>query len=64
MTHYVTSSSSSSSGGGSCFGGCLSGLLFIGLLCALAFGVTWGGVHYAVSCSTNQGIRISERPVE
>ena len=42
---------------GGCLG-CLSTILFFMLVWALIFGVTIGGVHYGISCSTDSGVSI------
>lgn len=40
-----------------CFG-CLSLILFAFLLWALVYGVTIGGRHYSVSCTTEHGVAL------
>lgn len=47
----------SGGGGGGC--GCLGCLVFVLLAWALVFGVTVGGVHYGISCSTGSGVEIA-----
>jgi hypothetical protein len=47
----------SSSGGQSPFG-CLGCVVTILVLWALVFGVTWGGVKYAVKCSATNGVEV------
>ncbi len=49
---------SNSDSGGSPFG-CLGCIATIIVLWALAFGVTYGGVHYDVSCGSS-GVEVEE----
>lgn len=39
-------------------GGCLSLIVFILLVWALIFGVTWNGKHHGINCSTERGVGI------
>jgi hypothetical protein len=41
--------------GGSCLG-CIVTIIF---LWALIFGVTWGGKHYGLSCSSDEGVKVN-----
>jgi len=43
-------------GGTGCFG-CLTIIAFFIIVWALIFGVTVGGHHYGISCSTADGVR-------
>ena len=56
MSETKSSSSSSSSGGGSCLG-CV---IFIIVMWAVIFGVTWQGIHYSMDCSSSDGVQILE----
>lgn len=38
--------------------GCLPVILFITVMWALVFGVTWEGKHYGMSCSCDRGVAI------
>jgi len=46
----------SESSGGGC--GCLSITLFVILVWALVFGVTWNGVHHEIGCSCDHGVEV------
>lgn len=48
--------STEASGGGGC--GCVSIIVFFVLVWFLLFGLTWGGTHYSMSCSTDDGVVI------
>lgn len=41
-------------------GGCLGLVLFVFVVWAMLFGVTWGGIHYQTSCSCDDGVQIIE----
>ena len=47
-------SDNDSSNGGSCLG-CV---LFIFVMWAVLFGVTWNGIHYGIECSSEHGVEI------
>jgi len=53
----MSSMNSSGGGGGGC--GCLSFVVFILLLWALVFGVSWGGKHHEINCSQNRGVELN-----
>lgn len=55
MSDFTSSSSENVQGG---YWGCLSTILFAFLIWSLLFGVTIGGVHYALSCSTDKGVTL------
>lgn len=38
--------------------GCLGCLALVFVLWALVFGITVGGVHHAVTCSTERGVEV------
>lgn len=60
MPHYNSSPQATASANatlGGCWG-CLSTILFVILIWFLLFGVTVGGVHYALSCSTDKGVTL------
>lgn len=42
--------------------GCLTPILFLTALWALIFGLTWGGTHYDLQCSSNRGVEIKKTP--
>lgn len=39
-------------------GGCLSLIVFVIVLWAMIFGVTWNGKHHDINCSTERGVGI------
>lgn len=66
MATYVTSRSKSVSNAQATSGGCgcLGCIGTIIVLWALFLGVTYGGTHYELSCSCDQGVVIDETPTE
>lgn len=40
-------------------GGCLGVILTCVVLWALLFGVTYGGKHYGIKCSTEHGVHVA-----
>jgi len=52
------SDKTSMSGSAGC-GGCLGCVVFVLLAWALLFGITIGGIHYGISCSTERGVEIA-----
>lgn len=48
--------------GGTC--GCLSFVIFCILVWALVFGLTIGGTHYSMECTSDRGVFIQEKKVD
>lgn len=40
--------------------GCITIIIYVTILWALVFGVTYGGKHYGIACSCERGVEVGQ----